>query len=340
MVQHDPGGVGIETRAMVPAGLTETDLVRIYEEMVLARSLDERMWLLNRGGQAPFVISGQGHEAAQIGAGFALRPGTDILLPYYRDLALSLHFGLTPADLLLSLLAKHGDPTSQARQMPGHYGSRRLGIISGSSPVATHLPHAAGVGLAIKLRGEDAVAMACFGEGGSSTGDFHEALNFAAIHRLPVLFLCQNNGFAISVPQTKQMAVPHVADRASAYGIPGVTIDGTDPIAVYTAVKEAADRARAGEGPTLLEARVPRLTAHSSDDDARTYRTAEEIEADRAKDPIPKFRNRLREAGILTDELEAEIQARVKAEINAATEIAEQAPYPDPATLLDHVYAS
>ncbi|MFO7271485.1 thiamine pyrophosphate-dependent dehydrogenase E1 component subunit alpha [Sphaerobacter thermophilus] len=340
MKQFDSGGVGIETRATAPKGLTESDLVRMYEYMVLARSLDERMWLLNRAGQAPFVISCQGHEAAQVGAAFALQPGKDVLVPYYRDLAMVLYFGLTPRDLMLSLLARKEDPTSAGRQMPGHYGSRKHNIITGSSPVATQVLHATGIALAAKYRREDTVAWTCVGEGGTSQGDFHEALNFASIHRLPVVFFVENNGYAISVPQRKQMAIENVADRAAGYGMPGVTVDGGDPVAVYTVAKEAVDRARAGGGPTLIEAKVQRLTAHSSDDDDRTYRDPEELKAERAKDPIVRFRTALMEQGVLTEEQDAAIRARIKAQIDDATDFAEQAPYPDPAELMLHVYGS
>ena len=340
MKQHDPGGVGIQTREPLPAGLTEADLRRMYEWMVLARSIDERMWLLNRGGQAPFVISCQGHEAAQVGAACALQVGKDVLVPYYRDLGMALVFGLTPRDLMLSLLAKKGDPASQGRQMPGHYGSRRHNIITGSSPVATQVLHGAGVALAAKLRHEDTVALTSVGEGGTSQGDFHEALNFASIHHLPVIFLVENNGYAISVPQKKEMAIASVAERAAGYAMPGFTVDGLDPIATYAVTREAADRARSGGGPTLIEAKVHRFTAHSSDDDDRTYRPVAELQEERTHDPIPAFRARLLAMGVLTEEQDKEIRDRVKAQVNDATEFAEQAPYPDPSELMLHVYGA
>ncbi|HET9017858.1 MAG TPA: thiamine pyrophosphate-dependent dehydrogenase E1 component subunit alpha [Thermomicrobiaceae bacterium] len=340
MKQRDSGGAGLQTRDRLPGGLSDTDLRRMYEWMVLARSLDERMWLLNRGGQAPFVISCQGHEAAQVGAAYALEAGKDVLVPYYRDLGMVLVFGMTPRDIMLSLLAKQGDPSSQGRQMPGHFGSRRLNIITGSSPVATQVLHGAGVALAAKLRGEDTVALTSVGEGGTSEGDFHEALNFASIHHLPVIFLVENNGYAISVPQRKEMAIANVADRAAGYNMPGVTVDGLDPIATYAATKEAVDRARAGGGPTLIEAKVHRFTAHSSDDDDRTYRPAAELQEERAHDPVPMFRERLMDLGALSDVQDTEIRDRVKAQINDATDFAEQAPYPDPSELMRHVYGA
>ena len=340
MTSFASGPVGVKQRQDSAAQLPAEQLKKMYEEMVTARLIDERMWLLNRAGQAAFVISCQGHEAAQIGAGFALELGKDFLLPYYRDLGLALHFGLTPRDVMLSLLGKHGDPTSQGRQMPAHYSSRKLKIITGSSPVATQLPHAVGIALAAKVRGEDSVALTCTGEGGSSQGDFHESLNFAAVQKLGVIFLIQNNGWAISVPQKKQMAIQHVSDRAAAYGMPGVSVDGTDPLAVYAVVKEAADRARRGEGPTLIEALVHRFTAHSSDDDDRTYRTLEELKEERTHDPIVNFRARLIEDGVMSEDDANEIEKRVKAEVDDATDFAEKAPYPDVAELTLHVYGS
>ncbi|MDI3339947.1 MAG: thiamine pyrophosphate-dependent dehydrogenase E1 component subunit alpha [Sphaerobacter sp.] len=340
MTHHDPGGVGTEARATAPTGLSDADLVRMYEFMALARALDERMWLLNRAGQAPFVISCQGHEAAQIGAAFALQPSKDVLVPYYRDLAMVLYFGVTPRDIMLSLLARRGDPASQGRQMPGHFGSRRHNILTTSSPVATQVLHATGVALAAKYRREDTVAWTCVGEGGTSEGDFHEALNFASIHRLPVVFFVENNGYAISVPQRKQMAIENVAARAAGYNMPGVTVDGTDPVAVYAAATEAVERARRGEGPSLIEAKVYRFTAHSSDDDDRTYRDPQELEAQRVRDPVARFRATLLEQGVLSEEQDAAIRSRITAQINDATEFAEQAPYPDPSELTLHVYGS
>ncbi len=337
-------GKGTITATTVPpsegdAGVDHATLREMYRALAMARAVDERMWQLNRAGRAPFVVSGQGHEGAQIGAAFALDRSRDVILPYYRDLALCMAFGLTPHDIMLSATAKAGEPTSGARQMPAHYSSSRLRIVSASSPVATQLPQATGTAYAAKLRGSGQVSLTAFGEGGSSKGDFHEACNFAGIHKLPVIFFCENNRYAISVPQALQMAIDHVADRAAAYGFPGVVVDGTDVLAVYGAVKAAADRARRGEGPTLVEAKVYRFTPHSSDDDDRTYRDQEEVKVWKAKDPVPLFERRLREVGVLDDTAIAEIRDAIKREVDAATEAAEQAPFPDPATFDRHVYA-
>jgi 2-oxoisovalerate dehydrogenase E1 component alpha subunit len=343
---HDPDGSPITTLSATVAppstgdgGLDHDTLREFYRAIALARALDERMWQLNRAGRAPFVVSGQGHEAAQVGAAFALDPDKDVLLPYYRDLALSLVFGLTAEDVMMAALARAPDPTSGARQMPAHYGSAARRIITSSSPVATQVPHATGVAYAAKLRRTGQVALTCFGEGGASKGDFHEACNFAGIHKLPVIFFCENNYYAISVPQGSQMAIDHVADRAAGYGFPGVIVDGTDPLAVYAVVKAAADRARRGEGPTLVEAKVYRFHPHTSDDDDRAYRSPDEVKAWRARDGLARFETRLREVGALNDDQLAEIKRSVAAEVDAATDAAESAPFPDAATFDRYVYA-
>jgi 2-oxoisovalerate dehydrogenase E1 component alpha subunit len=318
--------------------LQREDLVRMYRLMLQARLLDERTWQLNRQGKAPFVISCQGHEAAQVGSAYALRPGKDWAAPYYRDLAFVLTLGLTPRDHLLSVLAKGADPNSGARQMPAHYSSRPLNIVSVSSPTGTQAPHAVGVGLAIKLRGDDAVVWTSFGDGTSSEGDIHEAMNMAAVHRLPVIFCVQNNGYAISVPQRKQMVIENVADRAAGYGFPGITVDGTDIIEVYEATAAAVERARRGDGPTLIEAKCIRMTAHSSDDNDRTYRPAEELRADRAHEPLARFAEYLRAEGLLDDESERALREELQREIDQATLEAEAASLPDPATVERHVF--
>lgn len=320
-------------------GLTNDDVMKMYEEMLLARRIDERMWLLNRAGKIPFVISCQGQEAAQIGAAFALDNTKDYIAPYYRDMGVVLHFGMTPKELMLSAFAKAEDPNSGGRQMPGHFGQKKNRILTGSSPVTTQVPHAVGVALAAKMRGEDFITFVTLGEGSSNQGDFHEGLNFAGVHKLPTIIMVENNKFAISVPYERQVAAENISDRAIGYGMPGVTVDGTDPLEVYKVVKEAADRARNGEGPSLIETICYRLTAHSSDDDHRLYRTDEELAAEKEKDPILLFSAYLRENGILTEELEKDLEQRIKDVVNEATDYAENAPYAEPEHALRYVYA-
>ncbi|HEX5416600.1 MAG TPA: thiamine pyrophosphate-dependent dehydrogenase E1 component subunit alpha [Chloroflexota bacterium] len=311
----------------------------LYRRMLLSRAVDIRAWTLSRQGRAHFVITSRGHEAAEIGCAFALQPGRDWVLPYYRSLALVLGVGMTPLDVLLTIFAREGDPSSGGRPLAMHFSRPDLRIVSGSSVVSTQIPHAVGLALAARLSGEDAVAVACFGEGGSSKGDFHEGLNFAAVQKLPAIFLCENNGYAISVPQNKQMAIADVAIRAEGYGMPGVVVDGIDPLAVYEAVSAARTRAVAGEGPTLIEAKVARFTPHSSDDDDRAYRSREEVAEALARDPIPTFARRLKELGILSDDDDQALQREVTAEVDAAVEAADAYPQPSADDLLTHVYA-
>lgn len=320
-------------------GLSDQDVLQMYETMLMARRLDERMWLLNRAGKIPFVISCQGQEAAQVGAAFALDRTKDWIAPYYRDMGIVLHFGMTPRELMLSAFAKAEDPNSGGRQMPGHFGQRKNRILTGSSPVTTQLPHAVGVALAAKMQEEDFITFVTLGEGSSNQGDFHEGMNFAGVHKLPTVVMVENNKYAISVPVEKQLACERVSDRAIGYGMPGVTVDGTDPLEVYEAVKTAADRARAGEGPSLVEAVCYRLTAHSSDDDQRLYRDPEELENEKKLDPLLTFSQYLQESGVLTDQFVSEIEQRVMEAVNEATDYAEVAPYAKPEHALRHVYA-
>ncbi|KGA97885.1 2-oxoisovalerate dehydrogenase subunit alpha [Alkalihalobacillus alcalophilus ATCC 27647 = CGMCC 1.3604] len=321
-------------------GLTDQNVIDMYKTMLLARKIDERMWLLNRAGKIPFVVSCQGQEGAQVGAAFALDNTKDYLLPYYRDVGMVLAFGMTTQDLLLSAFAKSEDPSSGGRQMPGHFGSKARRIVTGSSPVTTQVPHAVGIALAGRLRKEEFVSFTTFGEGSSNQGDFHEGLNFAGVHKLPVIFMCENNKYAISVPIEKQLACENVADRAQGYGMPGVTVDGNDPLAIYEAVKEARERALNGEGPTLIEAICYRLMPHSSDDDDRTYRSADEVQGAKEKDSLITFATYLKSVDVLNDQSLQDIHTELDQLVNEATEYAEKAPYADPESGLDFVYAN
>jgi len=334
---------GVVTEAVQPAehealGLSRECLAEMYQMMLLARAVDERQWILNRQGREAFHISCQGHEGSGVGSAFALDRERDVMVPYYRSLAAVLAFGITPLDIFLSALAKASDPMSGGRQMPAHYGLVSARILTSGSPVATQIPHATGAALASKIRGDGGVSIVYFGDGASSKGDFHEGLNFAAIHKLPAIFVCENNQYAISVPTSKQMAVRSVADRAVGYGMFGESIDGTDPLAVYRSVKLAADRARAGHGPTLIESNVVRLTPHSSDDDDRRYRPEGEREQARSRDPLNVFSRYLRAHGLLDEGSEARMRESIRKTVEEALEQAEAAPIPSPETAFDHVY--
>ncbi|RLL48131.1 thiamine pyrophosphate-dependent dehydrogenase E1 component subunit alpha [Oceanobacillus piezotolerans] len=318
-------------------GMTDEQVLSIYEMMLLARRLDERMWLLNRSGKIPFVISCQGQEAAQVGASFALNREIDYIAPYYRDLGVVLSFGMTAKELMLSAFAKAEDPNSGGRQMPGHFGQKKNRILTGSSPVTTQVPHAVGVALASKMENKNFVSFVTLGEGSSNQGDFHEGLNFAGVHKLPVITMVENNKYAISVPMEKQIASENVSIRASSYGMPGVTVDGNDPLAVYEAVKQARNRAVNGEGPTLIEAVSYRLTAHSSDDDDK-YREKDEVNEAKKQDAIVTFADYLRDVNVLNEEIIESINQKIMEIVNEATDYAESAAYADPEHALRYVY--
>ena len=339
MTATDPAKAARTGRIGADLGLTDDDLIAMYRMVALARAVDERMWILNRAGRIPFVISGQGHEGAQVGVTWAFEKGHDWIAPFYRSIAMCLTFGMSARDILLAQYAKASDPSSGGRQMPGHYGDRRHNLLSVSSPVATQILHAVGIALAAKIRGTGQVALAAMGEGSSNQGDVHEALNFAAIHKLPFVFLVENNGYAISVPVAREISVPDVAMRAAGYGIPGVVVDGADVLACYGAARTAVLRARAGEGPTLIEAKVTRLTGHSSDDQQTKYRSEEDLAEGKGRDALPHFRDQLRAAGVLTEPIEAALTAELAALVEDATDFAEAEPDPDPSSAMRWVYA-
>ncbi|MGH7904573.1 MAG: alpha-ketoacid dehydrogenase subunit alpha/beta [Candidatus Dormibacteraceae bacterium] len=328
-----------------PIGWRDTDIdENTLEEwfylMLLGRQIDYRCQVLNRQGRAPFIISCAGHEAAQVGVAWPLKPKHDWISPYYRDVVLCFRMGLTPLDLLHAVLAKPADPASGGKQTPGHFSDTRLNIISGGSPVSTQMVHGAGAAYALKMDGTERVVMTCYGEGAGSEGDAHEAFNFAAIYKLPEIFVCQNNGFAISVPFRKEYAIPYAAQRAAGYGFPGVTLDGRDPVTAYQVAKQAVARARAGGGPTLIECLVDRLGAHSSEDDQRRYRTREELERLATSDCLHRFQTRLVEEGILSQKQVAEYLERVKEEVNEVTRQAMASPDAEPEGALTNVYGT
>lgn len=320
-------------------GLTDQQVLEMYRLMLLTRKLDQRMWILNRAGSIPFSISCQGHEAISVGVAFALDRTKDWLCPYYRDLGMVLAFGQTAKEQMLSAFAKKEDPNSGGRQMPMHFSDKRYRILSGSSPVATQMLHAVGIAYAAKLKNQDHVVFTSCGEGSSNQGDWHEACNFAGVHKLPVIFMVENNQYAISVPLRKQVAGEQIASRAKGYGFPGITVDGRDPLAVYREMKQAVDRARQGKGPTLIEAVTYRLAPHSSDDDDLTYRSKEEVEAAKKIDPVVLFRNYLIDHQLLDDEREAQMHQQIDEEVDEATEYAQNAPDPHQTDLYRHVYA-
>ncbi|MNW41575.1 2-oxoisovalerate dehydrogenase subunit alpha [compost metagenome] len=320
-------------------GLSNTEVVDMYKYMLLARKYDERSLLLQRAGKINFHVSGIGQEVAQVAAAFALDRERDYFLPYYRDYGFVLSVGMTLKELFLSVFAKAEDPNSGGRQMPGHFGCKRLRIVTGSSPVTTQVPHAVGLALAAKMKKKDIVSFVTFGEGSSNQGDFHEGLNFAGVQKLPVIVMCENNQYAISVPIKKQLG-GKVSDRALGYGIPGVQVDGNDAFEVYRVVKEARERAVRGEGPTLIEAMMYRLSPHSTSDNDLAYRTKEEVDENWKKDGLPKMKQYLLDHDLWSEEQEESLLREIQQQLKEAIMSAEQAPFPKPEDTLLHVYAS
>jgi 2-oxoisovalerate dehydrogenase E1 component alpha subunit len=323
----------------LPDGLTRGDLVEWYTKMVLVRTIDERIWALNRQGKVPIAASCQGHEATQLGSLLAAqKDGNCFLFPYYRDLGLKMAAGLTPTQVMLSFMGKEGEPYSNGRQFPLQGADLPRNIIQISNVVGAGLTQAVGYALGSKMKGDGMVVLSYFGDGATSQGEAHEAMNFAGVHKLPVVFICENNHYAISVPQHLQMATEDLAARASGYGFPGFALDGMDFVRCYEATREGINRARR-EGPVLLEMQVERLMPHTTDDDDRRYRPPEELEAVRQMDPVVNFGASLIAQGILSHEQSERIKAQALQEINDATDAAEAADLPDISTLFHAVYS-
>jgi len=318
-------------------GLSLDDVKGMYRKMLECRMLGERMMQLNRMGRAAFVGVADGHEAAEVGSAWCIRRGVDWCHPYYRDVGVALVLGQTAKDQFLGVFAKATDPNSAGRQIVNQFSDVEAKIVTGSVNIATQFPQAAGLALAQRIRGEDGIVFTYGGDGSTSPGDFHEAVNFAAVHDLGVVFIIENNLYAISTPLEKQSAVaPH--ERAKGYGIPGLLADGTDVLDVYEKTKQAADRARRGEGPSIVEATCYRYRPHSSDDDDSRYRSKDELKDWLARDPIDRSRAYLLEHGATERELEA-MRAEIAADIERAIDEAEAAPDPRPEDTLRHVYA-
>jgi 2-oxoisovalerate dehydrogenase E1 component alpha subunit len=315
------------------------EYLQLHRWMCMAKALDDRMHILVKQGRAPFVGSSRGHEGIQVASTAAIGP-EDWLVPHYRGLANALVRGLTMKEWMLAVFAKAGDPLSAGRNIPGGcYSYHKLRIAPVSQVVASWIPKAAGIAYAAKLQKQDVVVLCTFGDGATSQGEFHEGVNFAAVHRLPVVFVCENNSYAISVPIRLQTANPNIADRAAGYGIPGVTVDGTDVPASYSVAKEAVARARSGEGPTLIDAKIWRINSHTSEDNQTKYRSREEMEEAARHDPITRFTAWLIERRWITAEAAAEVQSESDREASDAADWAEQQPDPLPEDALKNVFA-
>src|SRR5215212_6238769 len=322
-------------------GLANEQLLDGLRGMIRARAVDDRLWMLSRQGKAHFVITSAGHEATQFGCAWAINVGRDYVVPYYRDMALAMALGQTPLDIFLHALGKAADPASGGRQMFGHFNSRTLRIVSGSSSVGSQPLHAVGLAWAFRITKEtDLAAITFFGEGATAEGAWHEAMSVAGIHQLPVVFVCENNQYAISIHQRREVPVEDVATKAAGYGMPGVIVDGNDIFAVYAAAHTAMERARSGGGPTLLECKTYRLRPHSNADDDRKYRSEAEVAEWRARDPIARLERYVLEQSLATETQLTEMRRSLEAEVDQAIAEAEQAPAPTPESLYQHLYAS
>ena len=326
------------SKSTLPKGLKNADLVDYYSRMVQARSLDERIWALNRQGKVPIAASSQGHEATQLGSLLAAeKDGDCFLFPYYRDLALKVAAGLTPVQTMMSFMGKAGDPYSNARQFPLQGADLSNKIIQISNVVAAGLTQSVGYALGARMAGEKTVVFSYFGDGATSQGELHEAMNFAAIHKLPVIFICENNRYAISTPQRSQMMVEEIASRAASYGFPGFTVDGMDLIQCYEATREAITHARS-QGPVLLEMLVERFMSHTTDDDDRRYRPEGEVEKARERDPVVSLANLLINESILTQKELDSIASNALKATDEATDLADASSQPPESVLHDSVY--
>lgn len=317
--------------------LDKEDLLRMLYYLKLVRAFEERLSILHRQGKVlGGIFSGIGQEAIVVGTCYGLRR-EDYICPLHRDLGAFLVKGVEPKHLIAQIFGKR-DGLSRGKDSYLHSGVPELGIFGSTSMLGSNLPVACGIAYGFKLRGHDHVVLGYFGEGAASMGDTHEAMNFAGIHKLPVLFLCENNLYAYSVPVEKQMAITDVADRAAAYGFPGTTCYGNDLLAVFHATRQAVERARRGEGPALIEFKTYRWHGHSEHDKA-FYRSEEELLEWKSRDPIPQFERYLKEKKILNEENLGEIVRRVEREIEAAVTFAEENPYPEPESALEDIYA-
>lgn len=316
--------------------LDAAEAVRLYRGMMLERILDNRMLALQRQGRIGFYGPSVGQEAAIVGAAMAMQPD-DWIVPQYREPGAALIRGMPLKDLMCQFMGNAADLV-KGHQMPCHYAYKPGNYLSISSPVGTQIPHAVGLAWAMKLRGAKTAVLAYFGDGATSTADFHVGLNFAGVVRVPVVFLCNNNQWAISVPVAHQTASSTLAQKASAYGFDGVRVDGMDALAVFGAVRSAVARARQGGGPTMVEALTYRLGPHSSSDDPSRYRDEKEVAVWRVRDPLPRFRRYLERQGWWDEAREARLEQDLGDEITHAVAEAEKIPPPAVDTIFADVY--
>ena len=318
--------------------LSDAELLLLYRSMIRTRALDERAMLLQRQGRIGFYVPSTGEEAAQVGSAFAMEQD-DWISQSYRQPGIALMRGIGAEAMLDNCFGNVGD-NAKGRQMPVHYTFRDVGMLSISSPIGTQIVHGTGIAMAMKIKGDQRVCLTLLGDGATSSNDFHTGLNFAGVFKSPVVFACINNQYAISLCVTDQTASETIADKAAAYGMPGLFVDGNDVLAVYEATRQAVERARGGEGPTLIEYLSFRMGPHSSSDDPSRYRPAEEEAKWKAKDPIKRFEAFLLKEGLLDKDTIENIHGEADSEMATAAKASEQKPLPSISSLFDDVYAS
>lgn len=329
MARRSPSSPKVDPRKWLPA----------YRWMLVARRIDDTMWTLRRQGKGHFVVSSAGHEAIGAAAGLAADLSQDFLAPHYRDLAACLAWGLVPREVMAHYFGRAADPCSGGRQPYAHWGSTAHRIVSQEGPQPNVVTHGVGVALANRLLGSSAVVWIAFGDGGAQKGEVHEAMNFASIHRLAVVFCVENNLYTQSVPLRLESSVADLSLRAAGYGMPGVSVDGMDLPAVYAASSTAIERARSGDGPSLIEARTYRYMPNTSNDDDTRYRSREEVEQWRKKDPIARLRTLLVSSGTQSESEASALDQEVAEEVAEATTWAEAQPDAPPEHALLHTWA-
>lgn len=318
--------------------LTDEDLIKMYRFMVLTRTFED--WMCNSWGKSGVVElphGSQGQEAIAVGACYGLRKG-DQVMPSLRTRGAFFVRGITPRVQMAGIFGK-ATGTARGKATAHHMGDPEAGVLLGSGLVGASITLAVGAALGLKLMKTDNVVVDFFGDGAAQRGDFHEGLNFAAVFKLPIVFVLENNGFAEYTPLSKHFVGEDFASRGQGYGMPGIRVDGQDVFAVYEAAQAAIARARAGEGPTLLECVTYRFRNHCEVEPPEAYRDTLDLERWRARDPITLLQNTLRQRGVLSDELVREIGAETQAEVDDAIKFAEESPFPDPGEMADDVYA-
>ena len=320
-------------------GMSNDELLYCYKTMLRVRAFDDTCMKLQRSGRIGFSIPNKGVEATQVGAASALRK-TDWIFPSYRDFGMALYHGVPPVEMMHNMFGDAKDG-AKGRQMPVHFSFERpIHFFSISSPIGTHIPQAVGAAYAMKVRREDNVVLTSFGDGGTSSLGFHSGMNFAGVWKAPVIFLCQNNGYAISCPSEQQTASESYAIKAKAYGMPGVLVDGNDLLAVRSAVLEAVKRARSGGGPTLIEALTFRMGGHSTSDDPTRYVPKELVAEWEKKDPVARFEKFLAKKKLWTEALREKLYSEAMNEVDEAAKIAQATPKPGLETIFSDVYAT